>query len=322
MKRAFIAAMGLAAVVASAIPASPDPDAPPGGAELFAPGVVSTEDNEFGAAFTPDGREVYFTRTGPTRTQVQVILFCERRGQGWSEPRMAPFSGRWKDLDPSISPDGKRLVFASNRPGPGREASRDDYDLWAVERSGSGWGEPFPLGAVNSVGQETTTSLASDGTLYLASDRPGGKGRRDLYTAKPLPSERGYGAAEPIAALNTDADDSNQYVAADQSWMIFASDRPGGLGQSDFYVSYRRNGEWTAPTNLGEKINDAAAVLTPTLTPDGKYLVFASFRGFADKPLARALDAREFQRRIHASGNGLGDLYRIPFARLGIAPAS
>jgi hypothetical protein len=171
---------------------------------------------------------------------------------------------------------------------------------------------------VNSPGQETTTSIAADGTLYLASERPGGKGRRDLYVAKPVASGRGYGEAEPLAALNTEADDSNQYVAAGQSWMIFASDRPGGLGQSDFYVSYRSGGEWSAPVNLGDRINDAAAVLTPTLTPDGKWLVFASFRGFADKPLAAPLDAREFQRRIHAPGNGLGDLYRIPFAALGV----
>jgi hypothetical protein len=74
----------------------------------------------------------------------------------------------------------------------------------------------------------------------------------------------------------------------------------------------------SGPANLGDRINDAAAVLTPTRTPDGRWLVFASFRGFADKPLPHALDAREFQRRIHAPGNGLGDLYRIPFESLGV----
>jgi WD40 repeat protein len=288
--------------------------------ELFAPGIVSTEDNEFGPAFTPDGNTLFFCRTGPTRTQTQVILYTVRRGGAWTEPKVAPFSGRYKDIDPSISPDGRLLVFGSSRPGPGRDPAREDYDLWAVDRTTSGWGEPRHLGAVNSSGSETTTSIASDGTLYLASDRPGGKGRRDLYVSRPVEGG-GYGEAQPLAALNTDGDDSNQWIAPDQSWMIFASERPGGFGSLDFYVTRREAGEWSAPKNLGEKINDAAAVLTPVVDPTGEWLLYASFRGFADKPLERALDFAEFRRLIHAPGNGLGDIYRIRLRELGLPPA-
>jgi len=118
------------------------------------------------------------------------------------------------------------------------------------------------------------------------------------------------------------ADDSNQWVAPDQSWMLFASDRPGGFGQSDFFVTYRTNGEWSVPKNLGEKINDAAAVLTPVVTPDGQWLLYASFRGFADRPLDKPLDFPELERRIHAPGNGLGDIYRIRLRDLGLPGAS
>ena len=292
-----------------------------GGPELFAPGVVSTEDNEFGPAFLPDGNTLFFCRTGPTRTQTQVILYTEKRGGKWTEPRVAPFSGRYNDIDPSVSPDGRRIVFGSSRPGGGREAARVDYDLWAVDRTSSGWSEPRHLGAVNSPGSETTTSIAADGTLYLASDRPGGKGRRDLYVARPVEGG-GYGEAQPLAGLNTDSDDSNQWIAPDQSWMIFASDRPGGFGATDFYVTRREaGGDWSAPKNLGEKINDAAAVLTPLVDPSGEWLLYASFRGFADKPLERALDFAEFRRLIHAPGNGLGDIYRIPLRSLGLPGA-
>ena len=103
--------------------------------------------------------------------------------------------------------------------------------------------------------------------------------------------------------------------------MIFASDRAGGLGASDFYWTRRApGGEWSAPKNLGDKINDAAAVLTPVVDPSGEWLLYASFRGFADKPLDRALDFAEFRRLIHAPGNGLGDIYRIPLRSLGLPP--
>jgi dipeptidyl aminopeptidase/acylaminoacyl peptidase len=314
-RSAALASVGAAAISGALLLAADAALAPP---ELFAPDVVSTEDNEFGPAFTPDGDTVFFCRTGPTRTQTQVILYSEKRGGKWTEPKVAPFSGRYKDLDPSMSPDGRRIVFASSRPGGGREASRDDYDLWSVDRAPGGWSEPRHLGAVNSTGAETTTSIAADGTLYLASERPGGKGRRDLYAARPTEGG-GYSEAQPITALNTEADDSNEWIAPDQTWMLFASDRPGGFGQSDFYVTQRRNGEWSAPKNLGEPINDAAAVLTPVVA--GDWLYYASFRGFADKPLDRALDYPEFRRLIHSPGNGLGDIYRIPLRALELPPS-
>ena len=285
--------------------------------ELFAPGVVSTEDNEFGPAFTPDGNTLFFCRTGPTRTQTQVILYSEKKAGKWMEPKVAPFSGRYREYDPSISPDGRLLVFASTRPGGGRDASRTDYDLWACDRTACGWSEPRHLDGVNSPGNESTTSIASDGTLYFASDRPGGKGNRDLYVSHPIPGG-GYGEPQPLVALNTEGDDSNQWIAPDQSWMIFASDRPGGFGSLDFYVTRRQAGEWSAPKNLGEKINDAAAVLTPVVDPSGEWLLYASFRGFADKPLDHTVDFAEFRRLIHAPGNGLGDIYRIPLRALGL----
>jgi Tol biopolymer transport system component len=290
-------------------------------AELVGAGVVSTLDNEFGPAFEPDGKTLYFTKTDPARSKFQVIVVSHERGGQWSEPEVASFSGLYKDIDPSLSPDGKTLVFASNRPVTGTEPKKD-YDLWAVDRTANGWGEPRHLGAlVNGEGSETTTSQAADGTLYFASDnRPGGKGKRDLYRAR-LAHGR-YAQPEPIVALNTEADDSNHYVAPDQSYLIFGSDRAGGLGSFDFYVSHNRNGEWTLPSNLGAKVNTGANVLTPTVSPDGRYLYFAAFRGFADAFVGRRLAYREILDKIRSPANGLGDIYRIELAALAIeAPA-
>jgi hypothetical protein len=79
-----------------------------------------------------------------------------------------------------VSPDGARLFFISKRP------PEDDFDIWVVERSGNGWGEPRNLGApVNTEGDELCPSAASDGTLYFSScGRTDSRGRCDLYRAR------------------------------------------------------------------------------------------------------------------------------------------
>jgi Tol biopolymer transport system component len=61
--------------------------------------------------------------------------------------------------------------------------------------------------------------------------------------------------------------------------VIFASTRPGGLGGSDLYISFRNaRGEWDEPKNMGPSVNSAASDYTPILCPDGRYLFFTSSR--------------------------------------------
>jgi len=78
-------------------------------ASVFAPGIISGPGNDAAVAFTPDGETLYVTRQ-------HTILVSHRRGDTWSEPEVAPFSGRWGDAEPAIAPDGSFLIFASNRP--------------------------------------------------------------------------------------------------------------------------------------------------------------------------------------------------------------
>jgi hypothetical protein len=199
--------------------------------------------------------------------------------------------------------------------------ARKDYDLWAVDRAAAGWSEPRHLGAlVNSPQDETTTSIAADGTLYIGSTRTGGRGGRDLYTAKLLNGV--YQTPEPIAALNTEHDDSNAFVTPDQSLLVFGSNRSGGSGPapfSEFFVSRRGPGGWSAAERLPGPVNGGASVLTPLLSPDRRTFLFASFRSFADAPLGRSLSAREMAEKFRSPLNGLGDLYEVDAAAVGLA---
>lgn len=68
-------------------------------------------------------------------------------------------------------------------------------------------------------------------------------------------------------------------MAADESYLIFCSTKPGGYGRDDFYISFRNEkGSWSKPVNMGEKINSPGSDNRPYITPDGKFFFFTSMK--------------------------------------------
>ncbi len=65
-------------------------------------------------------------------------------------------------------------------------------------------------------------------------------------------------------------------IAPDESFLVFPSDRPGGLGEADLYISHNINGQWQQPVAMGHGINTKRYEYCPYLTPDGKYFFFSS----------------------------------------------
>jgi hypothetical protein len=299
---------------------------------LFAPEVISTEADEVGAAFAPDGRTLYFTRRSPTTSTptVSVIFFSRLENGRWSTPEVAPFSGRYRDSSPALSPDGSRLFFFSYRSRERDGKPREDADLWVTDATGSGWGEPRNLGSpVNTDKNEGSPSVAADGTLYFSSDREGGRGGFDIYRARPA----GSGFAEPEnlgEAINTEATETHPAIAPDQSFLIFmAFGRPeiplaGGFPypRGDLYVSVRQDAAWQSARNLGPVVNSTATESNPSLAPDGKRLFFTSERGFATVPMPAGLTHERFQKEMRGIFNGRGNLYEISLARLGLGHRS
>jgi Tol biopolymer transport system component len=84
-------------------------------AKVFEAGVLSLKDRvEFGCTFSPDGKEFYFSIEKPGRHW--IIMVTKKENNHWTQPQTAAFSGKYDDLEVSISPEGKRLFFCSNRP--------------------------------------------------------------------------------------------------------------------------------------------------------------------------------------------------------------
>src|SRR5262245_2153069 len=214
--------------------------------QIFALGVVSTELPEFSTSFSPTGRMVFFNIATPDRSRLTLVSSRFDNGR-WEKALPLPFAGTFRDVDAFMSLDGKRLFFSSNRPIQGTEP-KADFDTWYVERNGRDWGSPVRLESpVNSDSNDVFVSSAKDGTLYFASNRDGNS---DVYRARLVDGR--YGAPERLGGeINTIESESNPAIAPDQSFLVFAAERPNGVGGADLYISFNRQGQWTAATNLG-----------------------------------------------------------------------
>ena len=291
--------------------------------KMLEPGMISTTANEFGGAITPDGEELWYS-SSVQHFYMETIFYSRRLPNGhWGSPKLAPFSGRGHDFDPVFSPDGKRMLFISDRPTRPGEAKRD-YDIWYVDRTSGGWGKPHRFAEpVNSVpdadgqgGREEFASSAADGTLYFAAERTGRPGIA-IYKARLVDGR--YETPEILPdIINSGPFVGEPLIAPDQSFMFFSAfGLPGGYGNWDIYFARRGpDGQWQAPQNLGAKVNTAERDYSPRLEPDGHTLVFTSERYFGDR--GGRLDFAAIRKGLKSLLNGEGNIYTIDARTLGL----
>jgi hypothetical protein len=305
------------------------------GPHLFAEGVISTPGDEAGGVFSPDGNEFYFAKLNPTTTGSRIGLLCVsrwRKGK-WSAPEVLPFSGKYLDFLPRLSPDGQAMYFESSRPTPDSKAHA--LRIWKVEKARHGWGEPAPLPApINAPDGRSSwgASVTSDGTIYFASNRDPSR-RLQIYRARTVHGV--YQEAEKLGPeINSEFNDYEPFVNGNESLLFFASagegsppyrHRPDTLygggypyPRGDFYLSRGVHGKWTPAQHLEHGVNSVADEGAPALTPDEKHLIFASERSPFVIPMAKRIDMAEFERLVHSTLNGHGNIYSISVHVLGL----
>lgn len=150
--------------------------------------------------------------------------------------------------------------------------------LWAIAPSRaaahrfSDWSTPVNLGpAINSPGTDFTPALSKDGlSLYFSSNRPGGFGLNDLWISQRLSVTSEWGPPMNLGSIiNTSANEAAPHLSRDGHYLFFTSNRPGGFGSNDLWVSRRvfthDDFAWEPPVNLGPPVNgpafDAGATL-------------------------------------------------------------
>ena len=232
--------------------------------EIFAPDFVSTALDEFGCTFSVDGKEFYFTRTLLTPTKRHSIMTSYCRNGVWSQPEIAPFSGIHSAGEPNISPDGKQLFFGRLFPNNNGGSLPMTFKMVQTDH---GWSEPQKIMS----GMFTTASAR--GNLFFT-DVSNGMEKGDIV--KSIYQDGQYQPPEKLkGGVNSPFQDAHPFISPDESYLIFDSNRPGGFGSSDLYISFKKeSGIWGDAINLDDKINTSDYNAIPYVSPDGKYLFF------------------------------------------------
>jgi len=155
----------------------------------------------------------------------------------------------------TFTPDGKTMIFAKGNTG--KRKGTNDVDLYISRYRNGQWSEALPININLPDSWESTPALSADGrTLYFSSNRKGGFGGLDLYSAQ-MDSRGRFGKVKNLGAdINTAGSETFPYIS-ENGKMYFSSDGHPGYGMLDIFVVNRVNGK-TVVENLGQPVNSTA----------------------------------------------------------------
>ena len=287
---------------------------PPGRTPVvFAPGLISTGLYTRDIAISKDGREIYFCVSD---SAVLAIFETRMVGETWTEPAIAPFSGRDSlDFEPALSPDGQRLFFLSNRPPSGQPAAPGwtYQNIWMTTKTAAGWSDPRLVEApVSTDENEFFPSLTDDGSLYFT--RSGKAAPARLYRSRFVD-----GHFETPEILPLDVPEGgilfNAFVSPREDFLITCALHidPTNTDQ-DYYVSFKTpEGTWGRLVKLGPEINTPDDNANSAfVSPDGKYLFFSSSRKDPSVPeITGGTTLRAVVRMKTKPGGGAASIYWV-----------
>lgn len=178
---------------------------------------------------------------------------------------------------PVLTADEQTLVFTRNqRRSAGMDFQEDFYVSFAENGN---WTPAMNLGKpINTDDNEGAQTITADGKqlFFIGCNRKTGLGSCDIYRS--LRNGKRWGTPENLGSpVNSSKWESQPSISSDGKTLYFVSNRAGGLGGMDIWVTQLApNGEWSVPRNLGDVINTPYSEETPFIHPDGKTLYFTS----------------------------------------------
>ncbi len=224
---------------------------PPGMvAEPFAPGIISQSGWEVEGVFSPAMDEFYFTTRSGEGQPITVTGLRQQEGI-WKKYIQFKRNG-----EVSFSPDGQRMHMAKGY----------------KDRVGAGWSERKSLGPdFDRKDWGIMRLTASAKGTYVFDDYKS----KDVIRISTV--EDGQRQAPKLMGpeVNSGEWTAHPFIAPDESYLIWDSEREGGFGDSDLYISFKQNdGSWGPAINMGEQVNSAGWDAYATVTSDGKYMLF------------------------------------------------
>ncbi len=232
----------------------------------YSPENLGKEINSTYAEYLPnltqDGKYLIFTRMisrSMAFPSLQEDFYISKQENGkWlkSKPLSQTINTEQNEGAPSISADGSILYFTACN----RSDCEGDCDIYYSYNRGNYWTTPKNLKAVNTKSWESQPNISADGkTLFFVSNRPGGKGNKDLWAVDILPNKT-WGKPYNLGAnINTEYNEISPFIHFDNQTLYFASDGWPGMGGKDIFVSRKSiNNSWSVAKNLGYPINSQA----------------------------------------------------------------
>ena len=211
--------------------------------------------------FNRTGDKIFFTRNNikkglqraDSKGVTRLKIYEAQKGiYDWEDIEELPFnSDEFSCAHPTLSADGNKLYFSSDRPG-----GLGGMDVWMVEKTDDFWGQPINMGdKINTEGHDVFPFMHTSGNLFFASNGHGGKGGLDLFMANVMIEDTDV--KNLGTPFNSESDDLGLILSPDGESGYFASNREGGVGKDDIYYFDAVDGIMGATT---------AELLTSTIT--------------------------------------------------------
>jgi hypothetical protein len=221
-------------------------------AEPFAQDIISKDGWELEGVFAPGMKEFYFTldRATDAKKFEPTVIGFRQKNNIWKKYVEFPRTG-----EIVFSPDGKRMHMAKS------------YQ----DRIGDGWSESKSLGPMFDRKDFGIMRLSASAQYSYVFD--------DYLSSKMRISMLKNGTRQAPEFLNKDINSgkwtAHPFIAPDESYLIWDSEREGGYGDTDLYISFKqKDGSWGPAINMGDKVNSDKADFYASVTPDGKYILF------------------------------------------------
>ena len=224
-------------------------------AEPFAPGIISTQGWELEGVFAPGMQEFYYTidlaQGNKDKKFSPTVIGYKLENNKWRKFTQFPRSG-----EIVFSEDGNTMYMA------------EKYR----ERTTEGWSELKSLGPLIDKKEYGIMRLsASKQGTYVFDDYKS----NDLIRISKLVNGQRQAPEVMGKQINTGKWTAHPLIAPDESYIIWDSEREGGFGKSDLYISFKQdNGDWGKAINMGPEVNSAESDFYASVTPDGKYILF------------------------------------------------
>ncbi|WP_461101937.1 OmpA family protein [Spirosoma koreense] len=235
--------------------------------------VLQTTPSQYFPVLTADEQTLVFTALKPEGDE--DLMTATFNGETWSPPvSLAPtINTPENEGTASLSADGRTIVFTAcqGRKGFG------SCDLYMSRKTGSDWSSPENLGpTINSRYYESQPALSADGRqLYFVSDRPGGKGLRDIWRSEFGPDGNWTDPVNLGEPINTAFNEASPFIHPNGLSLFFASEGHVGMGGYDLFVTDSKDSGWSMPTNLGYPINTSEDQASLFVSANGKHAYYS-----------------------------------------------